>query len=150
MRLIPCTRRSEVPSRVWPDQSRFFDDFFDSFFGSPTLARRGTWTPAVDILEKDGNLVLRAEMPGLNEKEIELNVQGDILTIRGEKKVDNEVKREDFHRVERRYGSFSRSFSLPNTVDTEKISAEYKNGVLTITIPQKPEVKAREIRVNVN
>ena len=150
MRLIPCTRRSEVPSRVWPEQGRFFEDFFDSFFGSTLAPASGSWTPAVDVLEKDGNLILRAEMPGLDEKEIELNIQGNVLTLKGEKKFDKEEKREEFHRVERGYGVFTRSFSLPNTVDTEKIRAEYKNGVLTVTIPQKPEVRPREIPVNVH
>lgn len=150
MRLIPCTRRSAVASRTWPEADRFFENFFDSFLGSALTHGRDSWSPAVDILEKDENLILRAEMPGLDEKEIELNIQGNVLTLKGEKKMEKEEKREDFRRVERSYGLFTRSFSLPDGADTEKIRAEYKNGVLTVTIPQKPEVRPREIPVKVH
>jgi len=101
----------------------------------------------VDILEKDGNLILRAEAPGLTEKDFDIKLEGNVLTVKGEKKLDKEEKRDSFHRVERFYGSFTRSFSLPITVDPEKIHAEYRNGVLTITVPQKPEVRPREIPV---
>ena len=145
MRLIPYVRRSETPT-----VSRLFEDFFDEFpFSSSLPETRENWIPSVDILEKDRNLVLRAELPGLTEKQIDLKLEGDILTLKGERKMENEDKKNNYHRVESYYGSFTRSFRLPDTVDADKISAEYKNGVLTVTIPQKPEVKPREIPVTV-
>jgi len=106
--------------------------------------------PSVDILEKEGNLILRAELPGMTEKEIDLKVEGNTLTLKGERKMENEDKKSNYHRVESSYGSFTRSFTLPETVDLDKINAEYKNGILTITLPQKPEVKPREIPVSVH
>jgi HSP20 family protein len=151
MRLIPYIRRSEIPSRLWPETTSFFEDLLNDFPLAGPL-RRGAegWMPAVDILEKDGNLILRAELPGVNEKEIDLKLDGHVLTLKGERKLEHEEKEGDFHRIERSYGSFSRSFTLPETVDQEKISAEYKSGILTVTIPQKPEVKPREIPVSVH
>jgi len=145
MRLVPYIRRSEVPT-----VSRLFEDFFNGFpFTSPFSDNRETWTPSVDILEKDGNLILRAELPGISEKQIEIKLEGNILTLKGERKMEKEDDKANYHRVESFYGSFTRSFRLPDTVDAEKISADYKNGVLTITIPQRPEVKPREIPVTV-
>jgi len=150
MRLVPYIRRSEVPSRLWPESTGFFEDFFNDFPLAGSLQRNAEgWMPAVDILEKDGNLLLRAELPGMTEKEIDLKLDGHVLTLKGERKQEHEEKEGNFHRIERSYGSFSRSFTLPETADREKISAEYKNGVLTVTIPQKPEAKPREITVSV-
>jgi HSP20 family protein len=152
MRLIPMLRKSE-PSSLWSERSLFpnlFDEFFNdrSFRSLQETAR--TWTPAVDILEKDGNLILRAELPGINEKEIDLKLEGNVLTLRGERKLEDEQDSNNYHRIERFYGAFSRSFTLPETVDRDQIKADYKSGVLTVTIPQKPEVKPREIPVSVN
>lgn len=152
MRLIPYTRKSDLPvsSRIFPEISRFFDDFLSDFPVPGWLTSAGeSWVPAVDILEKDGNLILEAELPGLKEKDIELRLEGNVLTLRGERKMAKEEKQNDFHRMERYYGTFSRSFTLPDTVESDKIKAEYKNGILVVTIPQKPEVKPREIPVNV-
>lgn len=144
MRLVPYVRRSEAPTTT-----RLFEEFFNDFpFGS-SLESRENWVPAVDILEKEGNLILRAELPGMTEKQIDLKLEGNTLTIKGERKMENEDKKSNYHRVESFYGSFTRSFRLPDTVDSEKINAEYKNGVLTVTIPQKPEVRPREIPVTV-
>ena len=146
MKLIPYFRKSEMPT-----VSRLFEDFFNDFPFDGTLMRsRESWIPSVDILEKDGNLILRAELPGLDEKQIDLKVEGNTLTLKGERKMENEDKKSNYHRVESYYGSFSRSFDLPDTVDLDKINAEYKNGVLTVTMPQKPEVKPREIPVSVH
>jgi HSP20 family protein len=132
-----------------PAASRLFEEFFNDFpFGS-TPETRENWVPSVDILEKDGNLVLKAELPGLTEKQIDLKLEGTTLTLKGERKLENEDKKSNYHRIESFYGSFTRSFRLPETVDLEKINAEYKNGVLTVTIPQKPEVRPREIPVSV-
>jgi len=146
MRLVPYFHRSEVPA-----VSRLFEDFLNGFpFDGSMVESRESWMPSVDVLEKDGNLILRAELAGLTEKEIDLKLEGNTLTLKGERKMDNEDKKSNYHRVESFYGSFTRSFRLPETVDMEKISAEYKNGVLTITLPQKPEVKPREIPVSVH
>jgi HSP20 family protein len=145
MRLVPYVRRSEAPT-----VSRLFEDFFSDFpFSSSALENRDGWSPSVDILEKDGNLVLRAELPGMSEKQIDLKLEGNTLTLKGERKMEKEDDKTNYHRVESFYGSFTRSFRLPDTVDAEKISADYKNGVLTITIPQRPEVRPREIPVSV-
>ena len=113
------------------------------------LTSRGTWTPAVDIYEVDGGLVLKAELPGMQREDIDVNIENNTLTIRGERKLDSAIKQESFHRVERSYGSFVRSFSLPTTVDAAKVAAEYKNGVLAITLPIREEAKPRTINVNV-
>ncbi|MBP1595154.1 MAG: hypothetical protein H6Q05_531 [Acidobacteria bacterium] len=149
MRLIPYIRRTETPSRIWPETTSLFDEFFNDFPFSSSVTRSGDrWLPAVDILEKDGNLVLRAEVPGMNEKDIDLKLEGDVLTLKGEKKLDLEEDRNRYHRMESFYGSFTRSFTLPDSVDRDHINAEYKNGILTVTIPQKPEVRPREIPVS--
>ena len=145
MKLVPYFRRSEAPAT-----NRWFEEFFNDFpFPGSLMDGRESWVPSVDILEKDGNLILRAELPGMTEKDIDLKIEGNTLTLKGERKMDNEDEKSNYHRVESFYGSFSRSFRLPDTVDSEKINAEYKNGVLTVTLPQKPEVRPREIPVSV-
>jgi HSP20 family protein len=115
---------------------------------SDDLMSRGTWTPAVDIYEVEGALVLKAELPDMRREDIDVSVENNMLTIRGERKLDGEIKQENFHRVERAYGSFVRSFSLPNTVDATKIGADYKNGVLTVKLPVREEAKARQIQID--
>jgi HSP20 family protein len=142
MRLIPYVRRPESPARL-------FEEFFSDFPFSSVPEARDTWMPSVDILEKDGNLILRAELPGMTEKQIELKLEGNTLILKGERKMENEDKKSSYHRVESFYGSFTRSFRLPDSVDCDKIHADYKNGVLTVMIPQKPEVKPREIPVSI-
>jgi HSP20 family protein len=109
-----------------------------------------TWAPAVDIYETTNELVVKADLPDVNEKDIDVRVENNLLTIRGERKFEKSVAEENFLRVERTYGSFSRSFSLPNTVNAEKIGAEYKNGVLTVTLPKREESKPRQVKVTVN
>lgn len=111
---------------------------------------RGSWMPAVDIFETDTHdLVLKAELPGMTREDIEVTVENSTLVLKGEKKFDQEVKEENYRRIERTYGSFHRSFSLPNTVDASKVSAEYKNGVLTVKLPFREEAKPRSINVEV-
>jgi len=128
-----------------------FEEFFNDFPFAGSFPSTGeNWNPAVDILEKDGDLILRAELPGLTEKQIELKLEGNTLTLKGERKMENEDKKSNYHRLESFYGSFMRTFRLPDTVNMEKISADYKNGILTVTLPQKPEVKPREIPVSTN
>jgi HSP20 family protein len=109
----------------------------------------GAWAPPVDIYEKDGNIVLKAELPGIDPKDVDVRVENNVLTLRGQRKFDTELKRENFHRVERSYGTFTRSFTLPAVVDTEHIKAEYKDGVLMVTLPQHEEAKPKQISINV-
>jgi HSP20 family protein len=109
----------------------------------------GNWAPAVDIYEHDGNLVLKAELPGIDPKDVDVHVENNVLTLRGERKFDQEVTRESCHRVERAYGTFSRSFTLPNVVDTVNIKAEYKDGVLRVTMPKREEAKPKQIQVQI-
>jgi len=109
-----------------------------------------TWAPAVDIYETENELVLKADLPAISEKDLDVRIENNMLTIRGERKFEQEVKEENYLRVERTYGSFSRSFSLPNTVNTEAIKAEYKNGVLTVQLPKRAESKPKQVKVNIS
>jgi len=114
------------------------------------LMTSGTWVPPVDIYQNgDHEVVLKAELPDMTREDIDITVDNGTLNIRGEKKLSNEVKEEQFHRIERRYGSFSRSFSLPPMVDPTKVGADYKNGVLTVRLPLREEAKPRQIKVDV-
>lgn len=120
--------------------------------GGPELSRGtdGRWVPAVDIFENGKQeLVLKAELPDMKREDIQVVFENSTLTLKGERKFDGDVKQEQFHRVERAYGTFSRSFSLPSTVDATRIAAEYKNGVLTVTLPFREEAKPRTINVEV-
>ena len=114
------------------------------------FATADTWVPPVDIYQTgDRQLVLKAELPDLAREDIDITVENFVLTIKGEKKLSGDVTGEQFHHVERRYGKFSRSFSLPQTVDAGKVSAEYKNGVLSVRLPLREEAKPRQIKVDV-
>lgn len=115
------------------------------------IVLRGDWIPPVDIFENEkGEIVMKAELPGMRKEEIDLRVENNTLTIRGDRKREAEVKDEHYHRVERSYGAFTRSFALPGTVDGGRVSAEYKDGLLTVTLPLKEEAKPRQIQVKVN
>lgn len=115
------------------------------------LMTRGTWVPPVDIYETGNHeLVLRAEIPDVPREDIALRVENNTLTISGQRKMDDEIKEEQYHRIERTYGTFSRSFTLPPTVDTGAIGAEYKNGVLTVRLPLREEAKPKQIQVQVS
>ena len=141
MSLIRHTPRGLTP--WFDDMDRWFDLGF-------VLARREpstrTWAPSVDIAEDDKKIVVRADLPGVEEKDVEVKVEENTLTLSGERKYEKETEEENLHRVERAYGSFLRSFTLPDTVDTEKIGAKYDKGVLEITIP-KVEVEQKKARV---
>ena len=118
--------------------------------GADDLMRRGAWVPPVDIYDGGNNdLVIKAELPDMRRDDIHLTVENNTLTISGEKKMDGDVREEQCHRIERAYGTFSRSFSLPPTVDAGKVSAEYKAGVLTVRLPLREEAKPRQIQVEV-
>ena len=129
-------------NRAFGDVSRRYDD---------DLTTRGAWVPAVDIYQTDNHtLVLKVELPDVTREDIDLRVENNTLTITGQKQRDKAVKEEQYHRIERTFGSFSRTFTLPPTVDAGKIGAEYKNGVLTVTLPLRDEAKPRQIQVTVN
>jgi HSP20 family protein len=123
--------------------NRMFSEFYSDAFSQ-------AWVPPVDIYETDAHeVVLKAELPEMKREEIGVTFENGILTLKGERKVEQDVKRENFQRIERRYGSFTRSFTLPNTVDASRISASYKDGVLTIRLPQREEAKPKQIAVSV-
>src|SRR6266478_884276 len=107
------------------------------------------WAPAVDIYETENELVVKADLPDVNPQDLDIRVENNILTIRGERKFENKVNEENYLRVERAYGSFSRSFSLANSVKSEAIKADYHNGVLTLSLPKREEAKPKQIKVNV-
>lgn len=131
-------------------QDRMARLFGDAYLRDEDTAFRGSWAPAVDIFETDNHdLVLKAELPGMNREDIEVTVENSTLVLKGTKKFETEVKEENYRRVERTYGTFHRSFTLPNTVDTAKVGADYKNGVLTVKLPFREEAKPRSISVAV-
>lgn len=128
--------------------NRLFNDTM--FRGQGEESALTTWAPAVDIYETPNELVVKADLPDVEEKDIDVRVENNLLSIRGERKFEKSVSEDNYLRVERSYGSFSRSFSLPNTVNTESIHADYKNGVLTVNLPKREETKPRHVKVNVN
>src|SRR5215469_9181077 len=126
--------------------NRLFNETFDRSWDEASLT---TWAPAVDIFETEQELVVKADLPDIKPEELDIRVENNILTIRGERKFEKKVEEKNYLRVERTYGSFSRSFSLANTVKTEAIKAEYNNGVLTLTVPKREEAKPKQIKVAV-
>ncbi|PYU23029.1 MAG: molecular chaperone [Acidobacteria bacterium] len=118
--------------------------------GRSGQADLATWAPAVDIYETESELVVNADLPDLQEKDIDVRVENNMLTIRGERKFEKDVNEDNYLRVERAYGSFMRSFSLPNTVKTEGIRAEYRNGALTVRMAKREGSKAKQIKINVS
>ncbi|MBS1856311.1 MAG: Hsp20/alpha crystallin family protein [Acidobacteria bacterium] len=127
---------------------RQFEDAFSRFFSEPQSNR--PWAPAVDIYETDNELVLKADLPDVELKDLDVRVENQTLTITGERKFERKENAKGYHRVERSYGNFARSFSVPNTFDTEKIGASFKNGVLTVTLPKKEAAKPRQIKVEIH
>jgi HSP20 family protein len=108
-----------------------------------------SFVPAVDVYEDDKKIVLKLEVPGIEEKDLDIRVENHTLTVKGERKFEKEEKEENFHRIERRYGSFYRAFTLPSTVDTENVDAKYENGVLKLELKKKPEAQPKQIKVNI-
>ncbi len=145
VRFDPFRELSSMQDRI----NRIFGDAYRR--SDEDVLKGGDWTPPVDIFEnKDHEIVLRAELPGLKREDIDIRVENSTLTLRGERKQESEANQDNYHRVERSYGSFSRSFSLPTTVNTEKVSATFADGVLTITLPTREEAKPRQIQVQVH
>jgi HSP20 family protein len=123
--------------------------FENNFQGQADKSALTAWAPAVDIYETENELVLKAELPDIDEKDLDVRVENNMLTLRGERKFESKVKEDSYLRVERSYGSFSRSFSLPNTVNTEAIKAEYAKGVLTVELPKRAESKPKQVKISV-
>ena len=126
---------------------RGFEDAVTRFFNEPHSNR--PWSPAVDIFETENELVLKADVPDVEAKDIDVRMENQTLTIAGERKFEKKDSGKGYHRIERSYGSFVRSFAVPNSVDTEKVSADYKNGVVTIKLPKKEAAKPKQVRVEV-
>jgi HSP20 family protein len=126
--------------------NRLFSTNFTRSFGDEGIAR-GVWTPNVDIFENKDEIVLEAELPGMNREDFELTIENNVLTLRGERRFEKKDEADNYHRVERAYGAFTRSFTLPQTVSAENAAAEYKNGVLRVALRKREEVKARRIEI---
>ena len=143
--LIPWRGRSEV-DRFRGEIDRLFDDFFT---GSPfgRLSDGKGWMPAIDVSETEKYIVVHAELPGMNAKDIDISLIGRVLTIKGERKQEKEEKDKSYHRVERRYGFFSRSLELPADVDSKKAKSKFKDGVLELNLPKSKEQSVRKIEV---
>lgn len=141
------------PSRNWlslrDEMDRFFDDFFGSDLDRFPAGFETKWMPSADLLETDNELVAKVELPGMDKKDINISVQDNVLMIRGTKTQEKEDKNENYHRIERSFGSFQKSLNLPVPVDVKKVKASYKNGVLKVTLPKVPEAKAKEIPITV-
>ena len=127
--------------------NRLFSSNLTRGFGEEGIGR-GAWNPSVDIYENKDQIVLEAELPGMKQDDFELTVENNVITLRGERQFEKKEDSDNYHRVERSYGSFTRSFTLPQTVSAEGATAEYSNGVLRVTLPKREETKARRIQIN--
>jgi HSP20 family protein len=139
----PFRELSSLQNRV----NSLFQDYGRS--GQDELTTTGSFVPAVDVYEDEHKVTLKLEIPGVNQEDVDVQLENNTLTIRGERKFEKEEKEENFHRIERRYGSFARSFVLPNTIDTENVQAGYENGVLKIDLSKRVEAKPKQIKVNI-
>ncbi len=151
VRILHPNRNAVAEPRHFPiSPFRMFEEFFNDWALNRLAADRDreSWNPPMDVLEKDGNLILKLHVPGISERDINLKLEGSVLTISGEKKSIDNGKDADFRQSEISHGSFTRTFTLPETVEADKISASFKNGILTITLPVRPEVKPRTIKIN--
>ncbi len=134
--------------RLRKEMDRLWDSFFEGRSGKRTKEER-EWLPSLDITETKGDLVVKAELPGMDPKDIDISLSEGVLTIRGEKKQEKEEKEEGYHLIERNYGSFIRSIRLPKDVQSNKIEASFKNGVLKVVLPKSEEAKKKEIKIEV-
>jgi HSP20 family protein len=133
-------------SRLQSDLNRLFEDRLSPNRGTETFG----WAPAVDVYEDGEGLTFKFELPEVDPKDVQVHLENGVLTVRGERKLEREEKRENYHRIERAYGEFARSFTLPGSFDAEKVNAESKQGVLRIFVPKKAEAKPKSIQVKVN
>ena len=145
IRWTPFRELSTVQERV----NKLFDDVIRPPYRSDEGFAVSAWAPAVDIYETDKEIVMKAELPGMQEKDIDIKVEDNNLIVSGERRMEKEVKEESYHRIERSYGSFHRSFTLPHAVDREGIKASYKDGVLKVVLPKKEEAKPKQIKIDV-
>ncbi len=141
--LTPWRPLNEL-SKLRREMDRLWEDFFGE---REVMTPEATWVPAVDVSETDDAIVVKAEVPGMDPKEIDISFSGDLLTIKGEKKQRTEEKKENYHRIETRYGAFSRTIRVPVQVDADKIEASYDKGVLKIVLPKKEEAKPKQIEI---
>jgi HSP20 family protein len=146
MPLIKYTPFADVDD--FPTGLRLFQDSVNRLFSDQTGTR--PWSPAVDIFETDNELVLKADVPGVDQKDIDIQLENGTLTLKGERKFANEERGKGFHRLERSYGSFVRYFTVPETIDPEHVRADFNNGVLTVTLPKKEIAKPKAIKVQVS
>ena len=147
---VPAGREDDHPfALLRREMDSLFDNFFGGFDMEPFEGRLGPFNPKVDVTETDKEIRVSAELPGMDEKDIEVSLQKDALTIKGEKKEEKEDKGKDYYKMERSYGSFSRTIPLPVEVDTEKIEAAFKKGVLTVTLPKTPKAVAETKKIAV-
>jgi HSP20 family protein len=131
------------------EMNSLFDNFFSGYDIEPFAGRFGTFSPSIDVKESDRELRVSAELPGMDEKDIEVSLSKDTLTIKGEKREEKEDKGKDFYRMERSYGSFSRTIPLPTEVDQDKVKAEFKKGVLTVTIPKTAKAMKEKRKISI-
>jgi HSP20 family protein len=131
----------------FPSGLRLFQDSLSRLFSEPASR---PWSPAVDIYETENELVLKADVPDIDPKNVGIQIENGTLTVKGERKFEEQKNGKGFHRIERSYGSFVRAFSLPETVEADKVKADYKNGVLTITLPKKEVAKPRTVNVEIS
>jgi HSP20 family protein len=150
MALLPWKKKEgefSLPT-LQRQMNRLFEDFFGRGFTLEPFGREA-WAPSLDVAETDNAVIVKAEVPGVDPKEVDISLSGDVLTIKGEKKEEKEEKGKSYHRIERSYGSFARSVLLPAAIDAEKVEAKYDKGLLEITMPKKPEARVKTIKVNV-
>jgi len=148
----PARELATWPSDIFSmqrDINRLFDNFFRGDRTPEESTSLSLWTPAVDIEEREDAYSVKVELPGVSKEDVKITLESNTLTIRGDKKQEKEEKGKNYHRVERSYGSFQRSFALPSTVKAEKIDASYKDGILEITLPKAEEAKPKQIEVKV-
>jgi len=136
-------------SSIQEKMNQLFEDTFTKTRGRGEGLSTGMWTPAVDIYETENSVVVKAELPGVEKDKIGVEVKDGILTLHGERKFEKEVKEENYHRIERAYGTYHRSFSLPSSVAQDKISAKFKDGVLEVELPKKAQARPKQIKVDI-
>lgn len=122
-----------------------FNEFFPAEYREQTVML--DWLPAIDIYENDNSIIINAELPGMDKKDVDINVTDNMLTIKGEKKFDKQIKKDNYHKCERCYGTFSRTFTLPDSVNPDDVKAQFKNGILEVSIPKKERSKPKEITI---
>jgi HSP20 family protein len=152
MALLPSKRQDidRSGASLQREMNRLFEDFFTGDLFVQPFRAIGEWRPALDVAETDASVIVKADLPGLEVKDLDVSIRGDILTIRGEKKEEKEEKTKSYHRVERHYGSFERSVRLPATVKADQVKASFKNGVLQIEMPKTEEAKEKTVRIKVD